>query len=74
MPRPICVSCACEMKCERNDQCVNDPKMDKFPSTYWLGDKYKCPACESEVVVDFGEGSWNRPESDSIEFSQMTGT
>lgn len=53
-PRPICIPCKVEMRCERNDQLVNDPQADNFPSTYWSGDQYRCPACGHAIVTGFG--------------------
>jgi hypothetical protein len=41
------------MRCEKNDFVVRDPEKGGFPSTYWVGDKYRCPVCGQEVVVGF---------------------
>ena len=67
MPRPICVPCAVEMRCEKNDQAVNDRAIEPFPATYWRGDRFKCPECSTEVVIGFGRAC-QEPIPDSIEF------
>jgi len=54
MPVPICVSCRVEYRCQQNDFLVNDIEAGVFPRTYWLGDKFQCPVCNSEIVVGFG--------------------
>ena len=51
MPAPICITCGLEMRCEKNDQFVNDVTADQFPSTYWSGDLFRCPACRAEIVI-----------------------
>lgn len=56
MPRPICVSCACEMVCKENDYAVRDAEVGDFPSTCWLGDRFSCPQCNHQIVVGFGRG------------------
>ena len=47
---PICVPCAVEMECEKNEFIVADPE----PATYWSGDLYRCPGCGCRVVTGFG--------------------
>lgn len=54
VPRPICVPCRVEMRCEKNGVLVNDPQVGYLDATYWHGDKYKCPACGHEIVTGFG--------------------
>ncbi len=54
MPAPICVKCQLEMRCAQNDRIVNDVRAGDFPSTYWRGDLFRCPQCNTEVVVGFG--------------------
>lgn len=54
MPTPICCKCRVAMKCEQNDFIVRDPET-QFPSTYWAGDKFRCPVCGHEIVVGFGK-------------------
>ena len=73
MPAPICVSCGLEMRCEKNDQFVNDVTTAgqlQFPPTYWSGDLFRCPACSAEIVITnrkFDELSscWSRRERDA---------
>ena len=48
---PIRVPCAVEMRCVKNEYAVADPE----PSTYWLGDMYRCQQCAAQVVTGFGE-------------------
>ena len=72
---PICFRCRCEMRCEKNSQIVCDTEACGFPSTYWVGDVFKCPECSSEVVVGFSDGflkeEWEamgRDVSEAVEF------
>lgn len=58
MPRPVCVGCRIEMRCEKNSQGVElmagiDPKTHG-PYQIWDGDRYACPICGAGVVVGFG--------------------
>jgi hypothetical protein len=55
-PAPICVNCAQEMRCAKNDFAVKDKESGPFPATVWLGDKYQCPSCKTEIAVSFGKG------------------
>jgi hypothetical protein len=76
MLTPICKKCKVEMRCEKNSQMVNDPESGQFPSTYWVGDTFKCPSCKNEIITGFcGQGfmkeemeKMGRNISDSIEF------
>lgn len=75
-PTPICVECRIEMRCEKNSQLVNDPKVGQFASTYWVGDVWKCPSCGHRIVTGFSKSGWTRedmikmgrPVEESIEF------
>ena len=59
--RPICINCGKEMICWKNSVVVwhstepvkGDP-MDEIDFVTY-GDKYKCPSCGIEVVVDCGD-------------------
>ena len=53
---PICVACAVEMRCAKNDYVVADPE----PSTYWRGDMYECPGCGVRIVTGFGSSFEDR--------------
>jgi len=46
---PICVECAQEMHCSKNDFPVKAKT-----GTVWLGDKFKCETCAHEIVINFG--------------------
>ena len=73
---PICKNCRVEMQCEKNAQMVNDPESGPFPSTYWVGDVFKCPSCFNEIITGFCQKGYMKEEmksmgrdiSDSIEF------
>ena len=58
MPRPVCVGCEKEMRCEKNEQRVElmSRGYGDLRSGYqiWSGDKYECPSCGAEVIVGFG--------------------
>ena len=45
------------MRCEKNSFIVCDSKKEGFSSTYWSGDKWKCPICGQEIVCGFGTGT-----------------
>lgn len=51
---PICCNCRLAMRCQKNDFIVCGPTGGGFPSTYWAGDKFRCPSCGHEVAVGFG--------------------
>ncbi len=51
MPAPICVKCQVEMRCEKNEQLVNDVTAGQSPASYWSGDLFECRACDAAVVV-----------------------
>jgi hypothetical protein len=44
------------MICAKNDFLVKDVATDKFPETYWAGDKWQCPECGAEIATGFGSG------------------
>jgi len=59
MVSPVCAKCGREMVCWRNGVVVWHPTepvkgdpMDDIDFVV-IGDKYRCPDCGSEVVVDF---------------------
>ena len=59
--RPICVKCGKEMVCQKNSVVVWHPiepiegnPMDAIDFVTY-GDKYKCPSCGIEVIVDCGD-------------------
>ena len=52
--RPVCVKCQVEMRPEKNGVGVLD--MADFGSyKIWDADKWKCPKCNHEIVVGFGQ-------------------
>ena len=51
MPAPICVKCQMTMRCERNEQLINDVTTGQFPASYWSGDLFECPVCANAFVV-----------------------
>lgn len=62
--KPVCVKCECEFRPEKNGVYVRE-MCNKNEDTYkvWCADKWKCPICETEIVVGFGGnplfGNWN---------------
>lgn len=47
---PICVQCAQEMRCKKNDYLFSDAE----PASYvWAGDMYECQRCKTQIVVGF---------------------
>lgn len=58
--RPVCVKCECELRPETNGFGVIDmfqPKTpEPIPYKIWDADKFKCPKCDIEIVVGFGDG------------------
>ena len=70
-PRPICGCCRVEMRVMQNEVTVNDPAVGEFPSTYWSGDKYRCPECAAKVVTNFGIGTSSPVDGgQSMEFTR----
>ena len=53
MPRPICTTCAIEMRCAKNESHV-ELLASGQPYQIWSGDRYECPSCSFSVVVGFG--------------------
>jgi len=47
--RPVCVPCGVEMYCKKNGVLVKISE-----SSYYSGDKYECPCCGHEAIVNFG--------------------
>lgn len=74
MPRPICVRCRVEFRCEKNGVVVNDPEANGFPASYWKADRYGCPCCGALIIVGFSRESipdeWVHPgmKAESLEF------
>jgi hypothetical protein len=42
------------MHCIKNNRAVRDPEVGQFPSTFWLGDEFQCPACGHRMITQFG--------------------
>ena len=50
--RPVCVPCAREMRCKKNDYLVSD----REPACYvWAGDMFECEGCGHQVVVGWAK-------------------
>jgi hypothetical protein len=47
---PICVRCAREMRCKKNDYFFKDYE----GAAVWAGDRYECERCKASVVVGVG--------------------
>jgi len=78
MPAPICVKCQVEMRCKKNNTLVNDVRVGRFQSIYWLGDLFECLVCSSSIVVGLKRGmsakvvteeGFNRSESITFAYS-----
>ena len=54
MPKPVCVTCRCEFRCEKNDTGVVIVSGDE-PYQLWSGDTWKCPGCGVEIIAGFGK-------------------
>lgn len=59
MQRPVCVSCCCEMRAEKNDRRVllhfDAPPVDTGePYQLWSGDEYRCPRCGVRIITGWG--------------------
>ena len=52
--RPVCTKCQLEMRPEKNGVGVLD-MADFGPYQLWDADSYKCPNCQFEIVVGFGQ-------------------
>jgi len=61
MLTPICLPCRLQMRCVKNNRLVRDPEADGFPSSYWLGDEFKCPGCGIRIVTGFGKAMGHNP-------------
>lgn len=55
MPSPVCVSCATEMRPEKNGFKFVTITSQSDPYQVWKCDKWKCPQCETEVLIGFGQ-------------------
>lgn len=54
--RPVCVSCECDLKPERNGVWVVETAgEERRPYKVWHADKVRCPVCGVEVVVGFAQ-------------------
>jgi hypothetical protein len=47
---PICVPCAREMRCKKNEYLFTDYE----GAAIWSGDMYQCESCNTQVVVGVG--------------------
>ena len=57
---PVCVKCGREMRCAKNEVAVYHPFEYGVTVTdeidfVTLGDRFKCPGCDIEIVVNFGK-------------------
>jgi len=57
---PVCVKCSREMRCAKNEVVVyhsfeSNAGVGNAIDFVVMGDKFKCPGCESEIVVNFGK-------------------
>lgn len=39
--------------CDENEVLVRDPPSGAFPSTFWSGDRYRCPKCGHQIITGF---------------------
>lgn len=54
MHRPVCVKCRVEMLPEKNGTiCVDYTKQG--PYKMWDSDMYRCPVCQIDILVGFGQ-------------------
>ena len=56
MPKPICVMCQREYKCEKNGVRALEHFSEEDEAIYkiWSSDKWKCPSCGHEILYGFG--------------------
>jgi len=57
---PVCVKCGREMRCAKNEVVVYHPfesntGVEDAIDFAVIGDKFKCPGCGIEIVVNFGK-------------------
>jgi len=69
--QPICCNCRIVMRCEKNHFIVRDPEVGGFPSTYWVGDKWKCPVCDHEIVTGFAKKSFPAEQAEQEGVDQL---
>jgi len=67
---PICVPCRRLMQVEQNSVVVHDPVADGFDSTYWMGDRWVCPSCQTRIILRARRPlpEMDNPPNDSLEF------
>lgn len=53
MPRPVCVTCQREMRCNKNGR-ILEMISGGEPYQLWSGDEYKCPTCGLAVIARYG--------------------
>lgn len=67
MPKPVCVSCRCFYRTEKNGVSIIEGMPVRngaprgiagdgwwTPYKLWRGDRWKCPECQHEIVTGFG--------------------
>lgn len=59
---PICVPCAREMRCKKNDYLFSDTEA----SYVWAGDMFECPQCKAQIVTGFAREAvaWAHEDTD----------
>jgi hypothetical protein len=50
----VCADCRVEMRAHKTGDVVEELQSDGEPYKVWSCDRFKCPRCESEVLVNFG--------------------
>ncbi len=64
--RPVCVKCQTEFLPEKNGIVLVDvASFDDYKA--WQADKYKCPICNTEIVVSFATDSYMEHFEDGFE-------
>jgi len=59
---PFCPQCKTRFRCEKNEVAIrygNEDRPERQDGSVLIGDLWKCPACEMEIVIGWAEKPWD---------------
>ena len=56
------------MTAKKNGFVVRDPAVGNMPSTYWRGDLWECPGCQTQIAEGFGRPMTKYDDEDGPAF------
>jgi len=57
MPRPVCVKCQIQMRCEKNGVGLLELATPNRPYKIWSSDLFRCPVCGFEVLTGYSDNA-----------------